>query len=146
MAKLIFKTESLRLYRCTDHGQMLGTFRLPVNALYGHDQEGDFVYVHPHRDYIISRSNFQAIKSRILSLSVLRYKGKSALSHVQRVAGNGSGAKFRSVYGDSALFWFDSECVGSALVDEAAQGGKESECKPEQRESSAQGSSGFSQA
>lgn len=75
MSKLIYRTESLRLYRCTDHGQMLGTFRLPVNALYGHDQEGDFVYMHPHRDYIISRSNFQAIKSRILSLSVLRYKG-----------------------------------------------------------------------
>lgn len=75
MSKLIYRTESLRLYRCTDHGQIFNTFRLPVNALYGEDAEGKFVYVHPHRDYIISRSNFQAAKSRILSLFVLRYKG-----------------------------------------------------------------------
>lgn len=74
MSKLIYKTESLRLYRCTDHGQMFGTFRLPVNALYGTDTEGNFVYIHPHRDYITYRTDFQAVKSRVLPIFVMRYR------------------------------------------------------------------------
>lgn len=74
MATTIIKNESLSLFRCTEHGQIFYGFKLPVNSLYGQDGEGVFVYVHPHRDYIISRTNFQAAKSRILPLSVYRRK------------------------------------------------------------------------
>lgn len=73
MSRNLYARQNFSMRQCLSHGRVIHDYKVPVNAIIGHDECSEFIYLNLRSDYIKFGLDRQGQVSRTLKFFVLRY-------------------------------------------------------------------------